>query len=158
MTTAGLSLPRVLSLVGGLALVAAFFMPWFGSQGLLLSGQFLHLFLSNPTDLRQFMPGASGSPQEAQALRALVDLFPACGAIAALAALVGGLVSRLRTPANGVLLLSGLLPGLGWALGQARLPPGATAEVGLWLLPLGSAAVILGALLDWLSSRRISRE
>ena len=29
------------------AMVAAFFMPWFASQGLLLSGQFLHTFLSS---------------------------------------------------------------------------------------------------------------
>jgi hypothetical protein len=158
MTSAGLSLPRVLSLVGGLALIGAFFMPWFGSQGLLLSGQFLHLFLSNPTDLRRFLPGASGSPQEAQALRALVDLFPACGAVAIAAALVGGLVSRTRLAANLLLVLSGGLPAIGWALGQARLPTGATAEVGLWLLPLGSAAVVLGAVLDWLTSRPVSRE
>jgi len=38
---------------GGVLLVTAFFMPWFSSQGLLLSGQFLHQFLSNPGDLRR---------------------------------------------------------------------------------------------------------
>jgi hypothetical protein len=86
-----LSLLRVLSLIGGLALVAAFFMPWFGNQGLLLSGQFLHNFLNNasPSDLRRFLP--TSSPSEVQLLRVLVDLFPLCGAIAAVTALIGGL-------------------------------------------------------------------
>src|SRR5205807_2749966 len=95
-----LSLPRVLALVGGVLLVTAFFMPWFSSQGLLLSGQFLHQFLSNPGDLRRFLPGSSGSPGEAQLLRALVDLFPACGAVAVVAALTGGLWHRSRGLSN----------------------------------------------------------
>ncbi|HEX9438576.1 MAG TPA: hypothetical protein VF909_02795, partial [Roseiflexaceae bacterium] len=72
-----LSLVRVLALVGGLSIVASFFMPWFGSQGLLLSGQFLHSFLGSASanDLRRFLP--SSSPTEVQMLRLLVDLFPA---------------------------------------------------------------------------------
>jgi hypothetical protein len=58
----------VLALVGGLGLVAAYWMPWFGTQGLLLSGAFLNQFLSTTPapDLRRVMPGASGGPQEAQ--------------------------------------------------------------------------------------------
>src|SRR5260370_41775873 len=77
-----LSLARVLALVGGVLLTTAFFMPWFSSQGLLLSGQFLHLFLSSPGDLRRLLPGRSGSPAEAQLLRAPGVLFPARGAVA----------------------------------------------------------------------------
>src|SRR5439155_16874787 len=95
-----LSLPRVLALVGGVLLVSAFFMPWFSSQGLLLSGQFLHHFLSNPGDLRRFLPGSSGTPAEAQLLRSLVDLFPACGAVAFAAALAGGLWRGWRRKTN----------------------------------------------------------
>ncbi len=141
-----LSLPRVLALIGGLALVAAFFMPWFSSQNLLLSGQFLHQFLGNPGDLRRFLPGASGAPGEAQLLRALVDLFPVCGAIAAGAALVGGL--RRTRAADVVLGLSGLLPLAAWAVGISRLPAGANAEIGLWLIVSGSLAVLAGLVLD----------
>lgn len=137
-------MPRVLALVGGLGLVSAFFMPWFSTQNLLLSGQFLHQFLGNPGDLRRFVPGSSGSPVEAQALRALVDLFPACGTIAVVTTLVGGLTRRGHRAANLVLGVSGAIPLVGWALGIMRLPPGAAPEVGLWVIALGSAAVLLG--------------
>ena len=142
-----LSLPRVLALVGGLGLIAAFFMPWFSAQNLLLSGQFLHQFLANPGDLRRFLPGSSGTPAEAQMLRALVDLFPVCGGVAALASLVGGL-TPWRVPANVVLGLAGIVPLVGWAGGITRLPPGASAEVGLWLIAIGSVAVLAGLGLD----------
>src|SRR5260370_19992355 len=127
-----LSLARVLALVGGVLLVSAFFMPWFSSQGLLLSGQFLHLFLSNPGDLRRYLPGSSGSPAEAQLLRALVDLFPACGAVAFLAALAGAFVWRLSM--NILMGLAGAIPLIGWAIGITRLPPGANPEIGLWVI------------------------
>jgi hypothetical protein len=139
-----LSLARVLALVGGLALVAAFFMPWFSSSGLLLSGQFLHTFLGSASaaDLRRFLPASS--PAEVQALRALVDLFPVCGALAAVASLVGGLVRVGRGPANVVLGLSGLVPLAGWGVGITRLPAGANAEIGLWLVALGALAVLAG--------------
>jgi len=77
---------RVLSLIGGLALLAAYFMPWFGlssPQGsIVLSGEFLGRFLSGTTDLRRFMPGASGDPNEARLLQGLVYLFPSAGAVA----------------------------------------------------------------------------
>ena len=47
----GLSMPiaRVVALIGGLALVAAFFMPWFGSQGIILTGAFLDQLLGSTT-------------------------------------------------------------------------------------------------------------
>lgn len=148
-----LSLPRVLALVGGLGLIAAFFMPWFSAQNLLLSGQFLHQFLGNPGDLRRFLPGSSGSASEAQMLRALVDLFPVCGAVAALAALVGGL-TPWRLPTNVILGLVGVIPLIGWAGGITRLPPGANAEVGLWLIATSSVAVLAGLILDVALDRR----
>jgi hypothetical protein len=139
-----LSLPRVLALVGGCGLVGAFFMPWFSTQNLLLSGQFLHQFLANPGDLRRFLPGSSGDPAEAQLLRALVDLFPACGIVAIVTTVAGGLQNHLRLPLNIALGLSGGVPLVAWAIGVGRLPPGAAAEVGLWLIALSSIAVLLG--------------
>jgi hypothetical protein len=143
-----LSLARVLALVGGLAIVAAFFMPWFGSQGLLLSGQFLHTFLgtASQNDLRRFLP--SSSPTEVLLLRMLVDLFPICGMIAALASLLGGLSGSARRLANGVMGVFGLVPLLAWAIGVSRLPAGATPEVGLALIALGSLAVLIGLAID----------
>src|SRR5215207_1866355 len=90
------SLPvgTVLSLIGGLALVAAFYMPWLGiqvgNQGALLSGDVLGRLLGGTSDLRQFIPGSSGNPLEAQALCALIFLFPACGVLAALLAILEG--------------------------------------------------------------------
>jgi hypothetical protein len=134
--------------VGGLALVAAFFMPWFSSQGLLLSGQFLHTFLSSASaaDLRRFLP--SNSPQEVQLLRVLVDLFPVCGAIGAIAALLGALSSPLLAASNVLLGICGAVPLLAWAGGITRLPAGAAFEIGLWLIALGSVAMLLGLVLE----------
>jgi hypothetical protein len=149
-----LSLPRVLALVGGLSLVGAFFMPWFSTQNLLLSGQFLHQFLANPGDLRRFLPGSSGDPAEAQLLRGLVDLFPVCGGVAIVTTLAGGLQNRWRLPLNAVLGLTGGVPLIAWAVGIGRLPPGAAAEVGLWLIALSSTAVLVGLLLELQISRR----
>jgi hypothetical protein len=151
-----LSLPRVLALVGGIGILTAFFMPWFSSQNLLLSGQFLHIFLSNPGDLRRFLPGSSGSPAEAQLLRALVDLFPACGVLAIVAALAGGLWRAARRPSNVALGASGSVPLVGWALGVSRLPPGANAEIGLWLIVSGSLAVLAGLGLDLFDARPLN--
>jgi hypothetical protein len=149
-----LSLPRVLALVGGVLLAAAFFMPWFSTQGLLLSGQFLHQFLSNPGDLRRFLPGSSGSAGEAQLLRALVDVFPACGVVAFVAALVGGLVRAWRRATNVLLGIGGGVPLVGWAIGITRLPPGANPEIGLWLIACASVAVLVGLVLDALGPPR----
>jgi hypothetical protein len=143
-----LRLSRVLALVGGLALVAAFFMPWFSSQGLLLSGQFLHTFLSSAgaADLRRFLP--SSTPQEVQLLRVLVDLFAVCGAIGAIAALLGALWSPLLAASNVVLGICGVAPLLAWAGGITRLPAGAAPEIGLWLIALGSLAMLVGLVLE----------
>lgn len=139
-----LSLPRVLALTGGLGLVGAFFMPWFSTQNLLLSGQFLHEFLANPGDLSRFLPGSSGSPAEAPLLRALVDLFPVCGAVAVIATLVGGLTTAAHRAADLVLGLSGVVPLVGWAAGISRLPGGSSPQIGLWLICGGSVAVLVG--------------
>jgi hypothetical protein len=149
-----LSLARVLALVGGLGVLAAFFMPWFSSQGLLLSGQFLHNFLgsASPADLSRFLPNSS--PAEVQFLRVLVDLFPVCGFIAASAALLGGLSSSARPIANIVVGLSGLIPLAAWAVGIGRLPPGSSPETGLWLIGCGSIAVLLGLALELWALRR----
>ena len=85
-----------------------FYMPSFSSQSLLLSGQFLHTFLTGASaaDLRRFLP--SSSPAEVQLLPLLVDLFLACGAVAAVAALVGGLTTRATYVLNLLLAASGL--------------------------------------------------
>ena len=66
-------------------------MPWFGAQGLLLSGQFLSRFLSSPADVQRFMPGLANNPSELQQLRTLIYLFPTCGVVAAVVALAHGL-------------------------------------------------------------------
>jgi hypothetical protein len=39
---------------------------------------------------------------------------------------------------------------LAWAIGLTRLPPGSTFEIGLWLMGLGSVAVLLGLALELL--------
>ncbi len=141
-------LSRVVALVGCLALVAAFYMPWFSSQGLLLSGQFLHTFLTSASaaDLRRFLPALSAT--EVQLLRVVVDLFPICGGVGAIAALVGSLEARTRLVANAVLALAGLVPLLAWAGGITQLPAGAAPEIGLWLIALSSAAVLVSLALE----------
>jgi hypothetical protein len=153
------SLPvgTVLSLIGGLALVAAFWMPWlgiqFGAQGALLSGEVLGRLLGGTSDLRQFVPGSSGDPMEARALRALVFLFPTCGGLAALLALLEGWLGRRRWLAV-LIVVAGLVPLIGLLVGLTRLPPTSSREVGLWLIGAGSAAVVLGPLLNALLARR----
>ncbi len=154
LSSVGPSLPlsRVLALIGGLALVAAFFMPWFASQGLLLSGQFLNDFLASatPADLQRFMPGTS--PAQARLLRGLVDLFPVCGLAAALASLLLSATAsapRVRLPLRVILLLSGSAPAVAWLVGVSQLPPGATLQVGLWLIASAALAIALGAALDF---------
>ena len=153
----GLPLGTVLALVGGLALLAAFWMPWLGiqvgAQGALLSGDVLGRLLSSTTDLRQFMPGSSGNPLEAQALRALVYLFPVSGGLAALLAVLDGWLGRRRWLAV-LLVVVGLVPLVGLLVGLTRLPPTASREVGLWLIGAGSAAVALGPIVNGLLARR----
>jgi hypothetical protein len=149
-----LRLSRVVALTSGLALVAAFFMPWFSSQGLLLSGQFLHSFLTSASqaDLRRFLPGSS--PTEVQLLRVLVDLFPVCGFAAALFALLGGLYLPIRVASNAVTGIAGLLPLVAWLIGIGRLPAGAAPEIGLWLIAAGSVGVLLGLTFELVGTRR----
>jgi hypothetical protein len=150
-----LPLSRVLALVGGLGLVAAFFMPWFASQGLLLSGQFLHTFLatSSPADVQRFVPGST--PAEVQLLRVLVDLFPVCGALATVLCLAGlAQIGAARVAVDAVLALAGLVALVAWAGGVTRLPVGARWEIGLWLIAAASAAVLVGALLELIAARR----
>lgn len=143
-----LALSRVVGLVGGLALVAAFWMPWFSSQGLLLSGEFLDTFLGSASQaqLRQFLPAST--PSEVQALRVLVDLFPACGALAAVCALLGVWVPSARGVLNALLGLAGLLPLVAWAIGISQLPSGANWEIGLWILAVGSLAIVVSLALE----------
>jgi hypothetical protein len=154
------SLPvgTVLALVGGLALLAAFTMPWLGiqvgTQGALLSGDTLGRILGSTTDLRQFIPGSSGDPLEAQALRALIFLFPVSGAIATVLALLEGWLGR-RSWLAVLLVLSGLIPLIGVLGGLTFLPPTARREHGLVVIGLGSVAVMLGPLVNrWLAGRR----
>ena len=153
---ASLSLSRVPALIGGLGLIGAFFMPWFSSQGLLLSGQFLHTFLSSasPADLRRFLPASS--PAEVQALRLLVDLFPACGFVGGTATLTGGLVQQraLKLVANLLLGISGLVALVAWACGISQLPSGSAPEVGLWLIAASSLAMLAGLTADLLITRQ----
>jgi len=144
----------VLALVGGLGLVAAYWMPWFGTQGLLLSGAFLNDFLSSTPDLRRVMPGTSGSPQEAQQLRALVLLFPSLGLLGAVVALVAGLrasAAARRAWGTGLVILGGV-PLVALLIGLGRLPPGSTFEAGLWTIGLGAACVCVGGVLEWVRS------
>ena len=153
----GLPFGTVLALVGGLALVAAFWMPWLGiqagGQGVLLSGNVLGRLLSGTSDLRQFIPGSSGNPLEAQALRALIYLFPTCGALAAALALLDGWLGGRRTVAV-LLVVVGVVPLVGVLGGLSFLPPNSSREIGLWLIGIGSAAVVLGPLVNVLLARR----
>lgn len=128
-------------------------MPWFSTQGLLLSGQFLDSFLSRPADAARFLPGAS--QDEARALKILVDAFPVCGAVVALSALVGGLSRSIATLTDVLLALGALVPFVGWAVGVGRLPPGSASEIGLWLVPAGCVAAVCGLALERV---RLSRE
>lgn len=145
-----LPLGAVLALVGGLALVAAYWMPWFGTQvqgqGILLSGEVLARLLGGTDDLRRFVPGITGNPWEARGLRALVSFFPICGAVAAGLALASGLLRRRWL---GIALVAcGLIPLVALLVGMTRLPPGSTREVGLWLIGAGSVAIAAGPLLS----------
>lgn len=156
-TVPSLPVGTVLSLVGGLALLAAFTMPWLGiqvgTQGALLAGDTLARVLSSNTDLRQFIPGSSGNPMEAQALRALIYLFPVSGGIAAALALLEGWLGRQRWLAV-LLVLAGLIPLIGVLGGLTFLPPNASRQHGLWVIGAGSVAVMLGPLVNGMLARR----
>jgi hypothetical protein len=155
-----LPLGRVLSLLGGLLIAVAFFIPWLAvttPQGTgLLSGDFLNRFLSgaNPAELRRMMPGFGGTPAELQGLRTLVLLFPTCGALAALLALGAALGPQGRTPLNLALALCGILPLLAAATGLGLLPAAARPELGLGLIAAGGLAVLLGIGVDLAMGRK----
>ena len=141
-------LARVVALVGGLALIAAYFMPWFGSQGVILTGAFLDQLLGSTSDLRRLLPGAAGGPLEVQLLRALVDLFPLAGGLAASLSLAVSVQPAWRLAANILVGACGALALVALVGGVARLPPGATWEVGLWLIGGGALAILAGVALD----------
>jgi hypothetical protein len=150
----------VVALIGGLTVVAAYFMPWFGvrmsGQGIILTGEFLGEFLGNNADLRRFLPGVT-DPTEGERLRLLVYFFPASGGLAAVLALLGmGRASLGRWLCLG-LALCGLLPLLALVASLSRLPPGASPEMGLWLIGLGAVAILLGAALDFRRPRQAAR-
>jgi hypothetical protein len=144
----GVPVPRLVTLVGSLALVAAFFMPWFGSQGLILTGAFLDRLLGTTTDLRRLLPGAAGGLLEVQLLRALVDLFPVAGGLAAILTLLAVVRPAWRVPTNILVAACGALALVALAGGILRLPPDATWEVGLWLIGAGALAILAGVGLD----------
>jgi hypothetical protein len=152
-----LPLGTVLALIGSLALVLAFWMPWIGiqvgAQGALLSGEVLGRLLSGTADLRQFVPGSTGDPMEARLLRGLVYLFPVSGALAAGLAILEGWLGRRRW-LGALVLVAGLVPLIGLLIGLTRLPPTASREIGLWVIGAGSAAVVLGPLVNALLARR----
>ena len=158
--TVGPAVPvgRVVALVGALALLAAYAMPWLAvpvgnGQGITLSGLFLGRFLAGADDLRRFMPGARGGPAEVQQLRALVLLFPAAGVLAALLAAATAFTAR-RALWNAALVVVGLVPLAALSVGLAQLPPGAGPELGLWVIAAGAAGVVVGGVLDLVLSQR----
>jgi hypothetical protein len=143
-----LPLPRVVAFIGGLALVAAYFMPWFGSQGLILTGAFLDKLLGSTTDLRRLLPGSAGGPLEVQLLRALVDFFPVAGGLAAILTLLVLVQPAWRLAVDVLLGACGVLVLVALAGGVSRLPPESTLEVGLWLIGLGAVAILASVGLD----------
>lgn len=149
---------RALILLGGLTLIAAYFMPWFtisNPQGSLsLTGEFLGRFLGSSRDLRQFVPGSSGDPSESQALRALVHLFPTSGAVVVLLASLGAFKRGFRLPLNVTLAVLGLVPLAAVLVGMSRLPATASPQTGLWLIGAGAVTIIVGAGLDSLLAQR----
>jgi hypothetical protein len=90
---------------------------------------------------------------EAQALRALIYLFPTCGILAAALALLEGWRGR-RRPLTALLVVVGVVPLIGVLGGLSFLPPNASREVGLWLIGIGSAAIVLGPVVNVLLARR----
>ncbi len=139
---------RVLEMIGSLLILVAFFMPWFEVQRLIMTGEFLNDFLASTRDLRQFLPGFAGGPAEVTQLRVLVLLFPACGAAAALLAVVGAVAPRAGRILDAGAAIAGLVALAALAIGVTRLPAGAIVHVGLWLIGAGGAAILAGAGLD----------
>lgn len=152
MREVAMPIGRVLALIGALAIVAAYAMPWFsismGQQSISLSGQFLGRFLGSTQDLSRVMPGARGGPEEVAMLRSLVMLFPTAGAVASLLAVITAFRPRRRL-ADTLLTVVGVVPLVAVVGGLSQLPGGAAPEIGLWVIGAGSAGVVLGGLLDY---------
>ncbi len=144
-----------MALVGALAVVAAFFMPWFDVQRLLMSGQFLNEFLAGTRDLRQFLPTFAGGPGEVTLLRALVLLFPACGVVAAALVLLGACLRRDRWIVDTLLALVAVVILAALGAGVTQLPVGATPQIGLGLMGAGGVAILAGLALEIALDRTI---
>lgn len=142
---------RVVTLVAGIVLVAAYYMPWFGAQGIQLTGTFLSNFLNTTADLRRFVPGSTGGTLEVQFLRLLVYLFPMGGAVAAALAVFGTAKPEFRRYVNLALFILGPLLIIALVAGNFRLPAGAQREVGMNIMAVAALGVVVGAILDrWL--------
>ena len=140
-----LRLSRVLALVGGLGLVAAFVMPWFSSQGLLLSGQFLHTFLASASrDRPPPLPACQLADRRSRHCACWSTSFRSAAPWSAAAALLGGLAARAPVPRRRDPRARS--PRAARRLGRRhqRLPPGANFEIGLWLILVGAVAALLG--------------
>ncbi|MCC7104183.1 MAG: hypothetical protein IT307_03495 [Chloroflexi bacterium] len=152
-TTAGhgwwrcFSLGRVLVLVGGLGLLAAYWMPWIGNQQGAMAGSNLATVLARTTDLSRLVPGFNISPQETQLLKLVISAVPTVGALVAVLA-ASGLQVRFSLVANTILGLAGVAMLLALTFGSQRLPPGALPQIGLNVIGGASALILLGAILD----------
>lgn len=137
-----LPIARAIGLLGSLAIIAGYFMPWFGTQGVIFTGNLLTRFLGGSPDLRQVLPGIG--PSEVQLLRALVVFFPLAGA-AGLGLLVTTLVwPRLRRVLDPLASVLAVLTLAALAGGLSQLPRGASLEVGVWLIGAGASMLLLG--------------
>jgi hypothetical protein len=152
-TTAGhgwwrcFSLGRVLALVGGLGLLAAYWMPWIGNQQGAMAGSNLATVLARTTDLSRLVPGFNISPEETQLLKLVIGAVPTVGALVALLA-ASGLQVRFGLVVNTLLGLAGVVMLLALMFGSQRLPPGALPQIGLNVIGWASVATVLGAILD----------
>lgn len=140
-------------MIGGLAIIVAYFMPWLALQNVSLTGSFLGEFLGGTNDLRRFLPGSSGSPTEVMLLRALVYLFPACGALAASLALAAALRPGPSRLLNALLVLTGLVPLIALSVAVSRLPTGSAVGIGLWQIGAAALAVLMGVATDTIVAR-----
>ena len=123
--------------------------------GLLFSGQFLHNFLATPRQPTSSASCPAAHPRKSSCCAGWWTSFRACGALATVLCLAGlANLGPARVLVDAVLALTGLLALIAWAGGVTRLPPGATWEVGLWLIAAASLAVLLGAALELFAARR----
>jgi hypothetical protein len=129
-------------------------MPWFNTQGLLLTGYLVTRFLSSTTDLRRYMPEATGGQFEVQVLLVIAALFPASGALAVCAALLGAAREGSRVATAFMLLAAGSSSLAAFGLGVSRLPAGTSAEIGMWVVGAASSAILVGAVSELSSVQR----